>query len=405
MARPESRRVAVLGAGIMGASTALMLAREGMPVVLFDAAPAPFSGASRWNEGKIHLGHLYAADPSLATARRLLPGGLAFRPLVEALIGESLDTAVTRTHDTYLVHEDSVVDAAAMAAYLDAVTALAAAHPRARDYLADIAAVPCPPLTRQELEADYDIRRIRAGFRVPERSVDTQWVADRYLAALQSEPRITQRMRTRVQAVHRTSPSGPATVQTSGDCDGPFDFVVNALWQDRLRIDSGLSLPMPREHNHRYRVSVFLRTRGRHDLPSTVLATGPFGDVKNYDGRHFYFSWYRHGLQAEGNGVAPPPEPELRAADRELIAERTLAELGAHVRRLPALVADAEQIRTEGGWVYASGSGALDDREASLHRRDRVGIHRDGNYFSVDTGKYSIAPWLARDIADQILAS
>lgn len=405
MARPESRRVAVLGAGIMGASTALMLARAGLPVVLFDAAAAPFRGASRWNEGKIHLGHLYAADPSLATARRVLPGGLAFRPLVEDLVGGSLDGAVTRTHDTYLVHADSVVDTAAMAAYLDAVTALAASHPQARTYLADLAMAGPTRLSPQELEADYDTRRIRAGFRVPERSVDTQWLADRYVAALQAEPRITQRLLTRVTSVHRDPRSGRATVQTSAGPDGPFDFVVNALWHDRLRIDAGQALPLPDEHNHRYRVSVFLRTRGSHGLPSTVIATGPFGDIKNYDGRRFYLSWYPHGLQAEGNGVAPPPEPALPDTDRGLVAQKILAELGDHVRGLPALVADAEQIRVEGGWVYASGSGALDDRRASLHRRDRVGIHRDGNHFSVDTGKYSIAPWLARDITDQILAS
>lgn len=405
MARPDSLRVAVLGAGIMGASTALMLSRAGLPVVLFDAAAAPFCGASRWNEGKIHLEHLYAADPSLATARRVLPGGLAFRPLVEDMIGASLDGAVTRTHDTYLVHENSVVDTAAMGAYLDAVTVLAASHPRARDYPGDLAMARPARLSPQELEADYDTQRIQAGFRVPERSVDTQWLADRYVATLRAEPRITQRMLTHVTSVRRDPRSGRATVQTSEGADGPFDFVVNALWQDRLRIDAGLALPLPDEHNHRYRMSVFLRTRGRHELPSTVIATGPFGDVKNYDGRQFYLSWYPHGLQAEGNGVAPPPEPALRAADRMQVAQKILAELGAHVRGLPALVADAEQVRTEGGWVYASGSGALDDRKASLHRRDRVGIHRDGSYFSVDTGKYSIAPWLARDIADQILGA
>ena len=82
------RHVAVLGAGIMGSATALLLARGGARVVLFDRAPRPFAGASRWNEGKIHLGHLYAADPSLQTARCVLPGGLAFKPLKRPLIGD-----------------------------------------------------------------------------------------------------------------------------------------------------------------------------------------------------------------------------------------------------------------------------------------------------------------------------
>src|SRR5687767_3512683 len=80
-------RVAVLGAGIMGCSAALCLAQRGARVTLLDAAAQPCTGASRWNEGKIHLGYLYAADPSMATARRVLDGGLAFKPLIERLIG------------------------------------------------------------------------------------------------------------------------------------------------------------------------------------------------------------------------------------------------------------------------------------------------------------------------------
>ena len=75
-------------------------------------------GASRWNEGKIHLGYLYAADPSLATARRVLDGGLAFKPLTERLIGQSLDAVTSPVDDIYLVHRRSVVDADAMAALL-----------------------------------------------------------------------------------------------------------------------------------------------------------------------------------------------------------------------------------------------------------------------------------------------
>ena len=84
-------RVGILGAGIMGCSLALFLARRGVRVTLIDAASAPFTRASRWNEGKIHLGFLYAGDPSLATARKMVPGGLAFRPIVEELIGRSID--------------------------------------------------------------------------------------------------------------------------------------------------------------------------------------------------------------------------------------------------------------------------------------------------------------------------
>src|SRR3954452_18870597 len=104
--------VAVLGAGIMGCSLALSLARRGARggarVTLLDAAPQPCAGASRWNEGKIHLGYLYAADPSLTTARLVLEAVLAFKPLTERLIGHSLDGVTSAADDVFLMHRRSV---------------------------------------------------------------------------------------------------------------------------------------------------------------------------------------------------------------------------------------------------------------------------------------------------------
>jgi hypothetical protein len=45
--------------------------------------------------------------------------------------------------------------------------------------------------------------------------------------------------------------------------------------------------------------------------------------------------------------------------------------------------------------VFAHGGGSLADPAAALHQRDRFGVRRAGNWYSVDTGKYSTAPWLA----------
>jgi hypothetical protein len=57
-------------------------------------------------------------------------------------------------------------------------------------------------------------------------------------------------------------------------------------------------------------------------------------------------------------------------------------------------------VQVEGGWVFAAGGGNLSDPDSALHRRADFGITRRGGYVSLDTGKYSTAPWLARHIAD-----
>src|ERR1043165_207505 len=67
-----TKRVAILGGGMFGVCAALELAHRGQRVVLVEGALDLLEGAGRWNEGKIHLGFLYAGDPSLSTATRLI---------------------------------------------------------------------------------------------------------------------------------------------------------------------------------------------------------------------------------------------------------------------------------------------------------------------------------------------
>jgi len=363
--------VAVLGSGILGTSTALFLARRGAAVTLVDAAPEPFSQASRWNEGKIHLGHLYAADPTRRTAARLLPGGLAFKDLVEQLTGRSLDDVVTAHDDTYVVHRSSIVPAEDVGAYLGAVTGLAASLPGADRYFVGLSRARVRRLRRAELAADYDTEQVVAGFRVPERSVATNPVADRFVAALAAEPGIGLLLGARVTGVrHRDEGGhGPLVVATDRGEVGPHDFVVNALWEGRMAVDASLGLGPRARWSHRYRVALFLRTRSPVSVPSSVVVTGPYGDVKAYTERDFYVSWYRPGLLAEGAGLAPPPVPSLTAVDRHRIQAEILGELGRIVRPVGQLAAAAEQVRVNGGWVFALGRGPLDDRRSTVHRR------------------------------------
>ena len=396
--------VAVLGAGVMGCTLSLALAERGARVTLFDASPHACAGASRWNEGKIHLGYLYAADPSLASARRVLDGGLAFKRLVERWLAASLDPVVSEADDVYLVHRRSVIDADGASRYYDAVSALVRAHPEAAGYLADASAATAVRLSPRELAGICDAPEIAAGFRVPERSVSTVWVADRLAAAVAAEPRIEPRFGVAVGAVRPASSqaSGRLRVETGHGIEGPFDRVVNATWEGRLAIDATRGLPPPPTWSHRYRRSLFVRTSEPVSTPSVVIGVGPFGDVKNYDGRSLYLSWYPSGLAAEGFELAPPAVDALGPREEAAVAEAVFTALGAVLPSVRALRARVAEVRVAGGWVYAAGRGPLDDRRSTLHRRDRIGVVRDGAYLSIDTGKYSIAPWIAEQVAREL---
>ena len=178
---------------------------------------------------------------------------------------------------------------------------------------------------------------------------------------------------------------------------------MNALWDGRLVVDAARGLPPPSTWSHRFRRSLFVRTSRPVTMPSAVIGIGPFGDIKNYNGRDLYLSWYPAGLAVEGTAVAPPPVPPLDDVARAGLIDAVLAHLGAVFPSVAALRSAIESVRVEGGWVYAAGRGALDDRQSTLHRRDRAGVFRDGRYLSIDTGKYSMAPWIADRLAAELL--
>ena len=408
-ARARKPKVAILGAGIMGSTIALALARRKVSSVLIDASPAPFCGASRYNEGKIHLGYLYLGDPSLATAHKIIPGGLRFGSIVADLLDMPLDALRSTQHnDTYLIHRNSVVAPEAAAGLIERIAALAISHPDAGAYLASLRDNPPRRLSPPQLATCTDSPDILAGFEVPERSISTLALADTFVDALAACEAIEQCMNHRVTDVMRPDHDHGAwhvqTLDTDGRPErlGPFDAVVNALWQGRPAIDARLGLRQPRTWTHRYRLSVFARTLTPCALPSTVIAVGPFGDVKNYDGRNLYLSWYPSGLIAEGHDLDPPTAPLPDPDHQTRIVKDKLMHLAQLVKGVKRLESRFESVQLRGGWVYAAGHGALSDPMSRLHRRDDIGLVQQGRYFSIDTGKYSTAPLMAQEVSEAV---
>ena len=75
--------IAILGAGILGSCTALELADRGYRLTVFERNAEPLSEASLYNEGKLHLGFVYAADPSFRTAARMIRGAARFMDILD----------------------------------------------------------------------------------------------------------------------------------------------------------------------------------------------------------------------------------------------------------------------------------------------------------------------------------
>ena len=99
--------IGVLGGGLQGCCTALALAERNVRVTIFDKNDSLLSEAAVANEGKIHLGYMYAGDPTLSTAKTMMTGALAFAPFLERYLGRAATSFSVSVPATYIVHRDT----------------------------------------------------------------------------------------------------------------------------------------------------------------------------------------------------------------------------------------------------------------------------------------------------------
>jgi hypothetical protein len=147
---------------------------------------------------------------------------------------------------------------------------------------------------------------------------------------------------------------------------------------------------------------LFVHARNPVDASSALIGVGPYGDIKNYGNGNFYLSWYPVGMLLEREGGRHPEPPELDDRRRQSVAAGTFDALGRLLPAAERIRQHASEVRVEGGWVYAQAQGTLENPRSTLHRRENLGVRWSGTYASVDTGKYSVAPLLAKTVAERI---
>jgi glycine/D-amino acid oxidase-like deaminating enzyme len=393
---------------MQGCCIALALADRGVRVTLYDCNAALLTRAAVANEGKIHLGYVFCGDTSLATARTLAQGALAFAPLMRRYLGMT-PPFCSSTPYVYVVHRNSLKSAEEISAYLAASHAEVrkAAAGREDGYFGIDLRDPPRAMSRADREAAFDPHFIVAAFETAEIAVSPMLLAEAVRLRIAAEPNIALRLRRIVTAVEdegvrlRVVSNGP-----EGREREDYDYVVNALWDGRHKIDAGRGILPPRPWLHRLKYGIRFRPPiDAPPLPSVTIVNGPFGDIVSYDDGTVYLSWYPACMQGKSMELAPPKWPmEPAAALRARMVANSFSALSTIVPTLcdidPGSVAD---LAVKGGVIVAWGETDIDDPESLLHRRYQIGVTTQKCYHSVDPGKYTMAPYLAAICADRIV--
>ena len=401
-------RVGILGGGMQGCCCALALAERGVEVTLFDRNDQLLSRAAVANEGKIHLGYMYANDPSYSTARMMINGALNFAPFCARHLGIPAETLSVSFPAAYAVHRDSQRSVDQVSRYLAAVHSLIveATDGRPSAYFGrDLSQKP-RPWSLAEREAEFNSDIVLAVFESPEVAINPVALTQALRERIHSDWRIEVRLAHTVLSVEDIDHPVVISRDSCGTARQKFDHVVNALWDGRLAVDETLGLRPGRPWLHRlkYGVSFYLPEDARKP-PSATFVSGPFGEVVSYYDGLIYLTWYPTCLLGISKGVAPPEWPTY--PDERLHADLPRATLEAMARFVLPLrdvdLADLVGVTVKGGVIVAWGETDIYDPKSELHRRYEIGVTSSCQYHSVDPGKLTMAPYFAEVCAERII--
>ncbi|MDP9290803.1 MAG: FAD-binding oxidoreductase, partial [Verrucomicrobiota bacterium] len=391
---------------------ALELAARGHHVCLVDQDEIPVNRASLRNEGKIHLGLIYAHDASMATAHLQLRGAVRFRRLLHRWIGAAANHLRVSTPFTYLVAGDSLLSPDDLSEHFAKVELFhreQLAEDPDLDYLTTNPRSFCSPLTLDILARHFRTDRLQGGFLTAELAIDPEEIAQLLRRAIDIHPRIKFLASHRIKAIGRQGDS----IQIEGDnARGPWQInaaqVVNATWESRKHLDSSIGHPVPPGWVHRlkYRMIVRLAERMRQS-PSATMVLGRYGDVVVRPDGTAYLSWYPSGLQGWTHELMPPREwdgPCRGTVDLKM-KRQLVSEFLQKIDSWFPGICESEPLLVDAGVITAYGRTDVDDPASGLHDRTRVGVSSTGNYHSIDPGKLTTAPLFAMEAADRVSAA
>jgi hypothetical protein len=403
--------LAVLGGGFQGCCVALALSLRGVRVTLFDRGKSLMSRTAVANEGKVHLGYMYAADPSLKTARTMVAGALAFGPFIARVLGRPQSDFVTSQPAAYVVHRESQCTADAAVSHLMKTHQLIAGQSGGSpdDYFGQDLRRPLDIWSPDRIAAEFDPGVALAVVQTPEIAIDPIDVMAQIRARIAQEPLIDVRLGHEIEAVE----AGDGNFTVRGSSEGQafaerFGEVVNALWEGRLAIDSKMGLLPGRPWLHRLKYGITLKGPGPDKAPrSCTVISGPFGEVVHYPDATIYLTWYPHCVTALSSDITPPhwdTHPQSETARG--IVRNTVASMAKFIRKLDSI--SEEHIagaRVKGGPIFAWGRTDIDDPSSELHRRYEIGVYSQGGYHSIDPGKLTMAPFFAEECAGRMVAT
>jgi glycine/D-amino acid oxidase-like deaminating enzyme len=398
-----------LGAGLTGSCTALELAQLGYDVLLIERDSVAMNRASLRNEGKIHLGLIYAADRTLVTAFKQLDGALRFRSLLNRWLGDAVDHVSISAPFRYLVAKDSVLTPNELEQHFRSVE---------ERYHTQLSKDPTLDYLGRRPEKLFGPHKgtgrayfkegfFAAEFDTAELAFDTADLAAQVRASLHSNRRIDFQPDHLVTDIEDRG----SHVRVTGTSKNRLwvadaKYVINATWENRLKLDHRFGLNIPPGWLHRLKYRIIARLpNSLSEAPSATMVTGRYGDVVVRPDGTAYLSWYPAGMQGWTHDIAPPDswDPVCRGDVPENMKTYLTKAFLRNIDEWFPGIGNSVPLLIDAGAIVAYGTTDVDDRSSGLHHRSHIGVNSiGGRYLSVDPGKMTTAPLFAQEAANRV---
>lgn len=367
--------------------------------------------ASLRNEGKIHLGLIYAADPTKQTSFLQLNGALRFNAILQSWLGNAVHQIEQSTPFYYMVANDSLHTPEQLAEHYqmlsDEYFRLLDGNAKL-DYLGSKPSYLAKRVELASVAEDFNINKFCAAFETHEKAINTDHLAKQIRNAIEQNSFIQPMTNYKVEDIVDCGTHFQVNARSRLDASIlqiHAKTVFNAAWDQRLLLDKLIGIDLPKGWLHRLKFRVIAATPPElKDAPSATIVLGAYGDVVMRKDSA-YLSWYPSGLQGWTHDLQPPQAWEKVCsgyADDEQSQAVGAAIFAKTLEWYPKL-STAKVATVDAGAIFAYGESDVSDISSQLHDRNKIGVFRKGNYLSIDPGKLTTAPMFAVEAVNQVL--
>jgi hypothetical protein len=396
-------KIIVMGGGIQGICCALALSHLDVHITIIDKTREPLLRSGLRNEGKIHLGFVYANDDSFRTASLMLRSALQFAPLMESFFQRKIDWEPLRSRKfNYLILNETLLSTQKI---LEHYELLQKEYQLINDSsLHYVGARPTCLWEEKDLTIE-GLNRTAVSRCIPTEEVALDLVEFRKLLLQEIAKRknISFLGGHHINEIKKTSYGYSVTGNNALSKKWSLDcgLLINCLWENRLLFDQQLGIETSRKWVYR------LKNRILGKAPSSIGALnsftcvlGAFGDVVNYNNQLTYLSWYPACMSGWSSELTTPHAWE-NACNGQIKLEDNKAWVDTALKELDHLfpgMAGFEVLQIDGGIIFTWGKTDIVDVQSELHNRYEIGVQQYDDYFSIDTGKFTTAPLFAHNL-------